>query len=108
MARRAGGELAGKRVVAFDVGYVLWIAASDQGEVFTCNHQVDQVRSVDLDLDPCLGVLRIWRDVVTYLGSQDDGYAGTLANKRKPNEAGELGRDGDPFVPMQARKDISS
>ncbi len=31
--------------------------------------------------------------------TQDDGYAGTLSNKRQPNNAGELGRDGDPLVP---------
>lgn len=26
-------------------------------------------------------------------------YAGTLSNKRQPNDAGELGRDDDPLVP---------
>lgn len=30
---------------------------------------------------------------------QDDGYAGTLSHKREPNNAGELGRDSDPFLP---------
>lgn len=34
---------------------------------------------------------------------QDDGYAGTLVRKRKPNEVGELGRTGNPLVPMQVR-----
>ncbi|GLC68263.1 hypothetical protein PLESTF_000668100 [Pleodorina starrii] len=66
--RRVGGELEGKRVVAFDAGYVFWLAATAEGEVYTCN-------------------------------SQDDGYAGTLSNKRQPNNAGELGREGDPRVP---------
>lgn len=32
---------------------------------------------------------------------QDDGYAGTLKSKRKGNDAGELGRTGNAFVPMQ-------
>ena len=32
---------------------------------------------------------------------QDDGYAGTLKNKREPNTAGELGRTTHPLVPMQ-------
>ncbi|GLC45471.1 hypothetical protein PLESTB_000317600 [Pleodorina starrii] len=66
--RRVGGELAGKRVVAFDAGYVFWLAATAEGEVYTCN-------------------------------SQDDGYAGTLSHRRPPNNAGELGRDGDPLLP---------
>ncbi|GLC45365.1 hypothetical protein PLESTB_000314600 [Pleodorina starrii] len=66
--RLVGGQLAGKRVVAFDAGYVFWLAATAEGEVYTCN-------------------------------SQDDGYAGTLPKKHQPNEAGELGRDGDPLVP---------
>jgi hypothetical protein len=30
---------------------------------------------------------------------QDDGYAGTLKNKRGWNDGGELGRDDDPLVP---------
>lgn len=34
---------------------------------------------------------------------QDDGYAGTLKSKRKGNDAGELGRTGNAFVPMQVR-----
>ncbi|KAG2441828.1 hypothetical protein HXX76_003436 [Chlamydomonas incerta] len=66
--RKVEGELAGKRVVAFDAGYVFWLAATDEGAVYTC-------------------------------ASQDDGYAGTLSNKHTPNNAGELGRDGDPLVP---------
>ncbi|GIL90772.1 hypothetical protein Vretimale_16845 [Volvox reticuliferus] len=66
--RLVSGELASKRVVAFDAGYVFWLAATAEGEVYTCN-------------------------------SQDDGYAGTLPEKHDPNKAGELGRDGDPFVP---------
>ncbi|PNW71586.1 hypothetical protein CHLRE_16g660390v5 [Chlamydomonas reinhardtii] len=66
--RKVEGELAGKRVVAFDAGYVFWLAATEDGAVYTCN-------------------------------SQDDGYAGTLSNKHQPNNAGELGREGDPLVP---------
>lgn len=30
----------GKKVVAFDAGYVFWLAATDSGEVYTCNSQV--------------------------------------------------------------------
>ena len=33
--------------------------------------------------------------------TQDDGYAGTLERKRVPNESEELGRAGDPLVPMR-------
>ncbi|KAG2484068.1 hypothetical protein HYH03_017088 [Edaphochlamys debaryana] len=62
------GPLKGKRVVAFDAGYVFWLAATEQGEVYTCN-------------------------------TQDDGYAGTLENPRNYNNAGELGREGDPLTP---------
>ncbi|GLI66279.1 hypothetical protein VaNZ11_010037 [Volvox africanus] len=68
MPRLVQGELAGKRVVAFDAGYVFWLAATAEGEVYTCN-------------------------------SQDDGYAGTLSNRRPHNNAGELGREGDPLLP---------
>jgi hypothetical protein len=49
---------------------VLWIAATSDGEVYTCN-------------------------------TQDDGYAGTLENKRKPNDAKELGREGPEYMPGQ-------
>ncbi|GIL66835.1 hypothetical protein Vafri_20228 [Volvox africanus] len=66
--RLVSGELASKRVVAFDAGYVFWLAATAEGEVYTCN-------------------------------SQDDGYAGTLSNRRPHNNAGELGREGDPLLP---------
>ncbi|GIL90839.1 hypothetical protein Vretimale_16779 [Volvox reticuliferus] len=66
--RLVEGELAGKRVVAFDAGYVFWLAATAEGEVYTCN-------------------------------SQDDGYAGTLSSRRAYNNAGELGRGGDPLLP---------
>ncbi|GIL90771.1 hypothetical protein Vretimale_16845 [Volvox reticuliferus] len=66
--RLVSGELASKRVVAFDAGYVFWLAATAEGEVYTCN-------------------------------SQDDGYAGTLSNRRAHNNAGELGREGNPLVP---------
>jgi hypothetical protein len=51
-------------------GYVLWVAATSDGELYTCN-------------------------------TQDDGYAGTLESKRKPNDAKELGREGEPNVPGQ-------
>jgi hypothetical protein len=51
-------------------GYVLWVAATSDGEVYTCN-------------------------------TQDDGYAGTLENKRKPNDAMELAREGEPYLPGQ-------
>ncbi len=34
---------------------------------------------------------------------QDDGYAGTLANKHVPNDKGELGRAGDVFTPGKVR-----
>jgi hypothetical protein len=49
----------------------------------------------------CFSLLLI--DCYVMLCKQDDGYAGTLENKRKPNTAGELGREGDPFIPMQVR-----
>lgn len=32
--------LPGKRVVAFDGGYVFWLAATAEGEVYTCQSQV--------------------------------------------------------------------
>jgi alpha-tubulin suppressor-like RCC1 family protein len=67
---QVAGELEGKKVVAVDSGYVLWIAATADGGVFTCD-------------------------------TQDDGYAGTLKAAREPNAAGELGREGSPFVPGQ-------
>lgn len=35
---------------------------------------------------------------------QDDGYAGTLSNKRHWNDAGELGRDTDPLEPGKVRQ----
>ncbi|GFH13241.1 sulfotransfer_1 domain-containing protein, partial [Haematococcus lacustris] len=40
-ARPIMGKLQGKRVVAFDAGYVLWVAATEDGAVFTCNTQDD-------------------------------------------------------------------
>ncbi|KAL6759191.1 hypothetical protein V8C86DRAFT_1350553 [Haematococcus lacustris] len=40
-ARPILGKLQGKRVVAFDAGYVLWVAATEDGAVFTCNTQDD-------------------------------------------------------------------
>lgn len=55
-------------------GYTLWIAATSDGAVYTCNHQ-------------------------------DDGYGGTLKNKRKWNEANELGRSSNPIVPGRVRGD---
>ncbi|KAG2451726.1 hypothetical protein HYH02_003506 [Chlamydomonas schloesseri] len=39
--RKVEGELAGKRVVAFDAGYVFWLAATDEGHVYTCASQDD-------------------------------------------------------------------
>ncbi|GLI71601.1 hypothetical protein VaNZ11_016865 [Volvox africanus] len=39
--RLVSGELASKRVVAFDAGYVFWLAATAEGEVYTCNSQDD-------------------------------------------------------------------
>ena len=35
--------------------------------------------------------------------NQDDGYAGTLPSKRQINLDSELGRGGDPLLPMQVR-----
>lgn len=58
------------RPMPLPAGYVLWIAATSDGEVYTCN-------------------------------TQDDGYAGTLENKRKPNDAKELGREGPEYMPGQ-------
>eukprot|EP00798_Chlamydomonas_sp_ICE-L_P024282 gene24282-9881_t len=40
-ARQMKGELEGKKVVAFDSGYILWIAATADGAVYTCNTQDD-------------------------------------------------------------------
>ncbi|GFR45882.1 hypothetical protein Agub_g7335 [Astrephomene gubernaculifera] len=39
--RLVEGEMKGKRVVAFDAGYVFWLAATQEGEVFTCSSQDD-------------------------------------------------------------------
>jgi len=38
---------------------------------------------------------------------QDDGYAGTLEKKRTPNTAGELGREGNPLIPLRVREGSS-
>ncbi|WIA17127.1 hypothetical protein OEZ85_014020 [Tetradesmus obliquus] len=66
--RRVAGQLANKKVVAFDVGYTFWLAATADGELYTCDNM-------------------------------DDGYAGTLPQKRRPHHAGQLGRAGTPHQP---------
>jgi alpha-tubulin suppressor-like RCC1 family protein len=50
--------------VPLRAGYTFWLAATDDGRLYTCD-------------------------------SQDDGYAGTLPQQRKPNNAGQLGRSGE-------------
>ncbi|MEW5307620.1 MAG: hypothetical protein WDW36_009999 [Sanguina aurantia] len=39
--RLVGGPMQGRRVVAFDSGYVFWVAADSSGAVWSCNHQDD-------------------------------------------------------------------
>ncbi|KAF6255127.1 regulator of chromosome condensation 1/beta-lactamase-inhibitor protein II [Scenedesmus sp. NREL 46B-D3] len=97
--RSVAGALASKKVVAFDVGYTFWLAATADGELYTCDTMDDgyagtphQPGRVDSLLSKRITAVAAGREhgLVATSEGQVFSFGGSSA---------VLGRDGQPGVP---------